>query len=144
MTRLGRSVDQQLWLDLLDQVSNATTVSDIEFAMREVVAGTFQPLLIPAGIAGGAEEFGAHIVVNSNDTPASGIEVRHDLGTNESIRPGDQNGAHTLTCESDFLGMRILLYLASFNPYPFPCPDRSLGNAYGDGLGHGHGRGHGI
>jgi hypothetical protein len=105
MARLGRGVNHQLRLDLLDQVPNAVTVSDIELTMCEVVAGTFQPFLVPAGIAGGAEELRAHVVVNAHDTPTPAVEVGHDLRTDEPVRPSDQNGAHKLACEREFLGM---------------------------------------
>ena len=105
MARLGRGVDQQLRLEVLDQFLDAMTVPDIELAMRKVTARLLQALLIPSCIAGGAEELGAHIVVNAHDTPAPAVEVGHDLRPDEPVRPGDQNCAHKLACERDFLGM---------------------------------------
>jgi len=107
MTRLGRGVHQQLRLEFLDQDPNTITIADIELAMRKVVTCFFQPLLIPTGIAGWAEKLGAHVVVYAYDTPAPVVEMGHDLGTDEPVRPGDQNCAHKLACERDFLGMRI-------------------------------------
>ena len=105
MARLGRSVDQQLRLELLDQSLNATTVPDVELAMREIATHRFQPFLVPAGIAGGTEELGPHVVVNTDDAPAPAVKVGHDLGADKPVRPGDQDGAHKLACERDFLGM---------------------------------------
>ena len=136
MTRLGRGVHQQLRLELLDQDPNTITIADIELAMRKVVTRLFQPLLIPTGIAGWAEKLGAHVVIYAYDTPAPVVEMGHDLGTDEPVRPGDQNCAHKLACERDFLGMPIALYLATASLKRFSELDvRSISVVYVSGTG---------
>jgi len=95
VTRLGRGVDKQLRLQLINQVANAVTVTDVEFAMREFAAGVFQPFLVPSGISCGAEKLGTHVVVNAHNMPAPAIEMGYDFGTDEPVGTRYQDGGHT-------------------------------------------------
>ncbi len=75
MTRLGRGVDDRIGPHLLDQPQYARAVANIEFVVRELLAGALQPLLVPARIALGAEEIGTHVVVHSMHVPAQCVEM---------------------------------------------------------------------
>jgi hypothetical protein len=49
-----------------------------------------QPLLVPAGVAGGAEKYGALVVVNAVHHKATAVKVLDDFRTDQSRRAGDQ------------------------------------------------------
>ena len=67
MTGLGRGVDDGIRLYLGNQINDSLSVTNIKFVMDETLDIALETLLIPSGIALGAEKDGSLIVVDSMD-----------------------------------------------------------------------------
>ena len=55
--------------------STPGAVANVQFVVREPLAGAFQPLLVPARVALRAEEIGPHVVVHAMHVPAQSVEM---------------------------------------------------------------------
>ena len=88
---LGSGVDDGIRLDGADQFEEALAVADVDFVVVEGGAELIgEAGLVPAGIALGAEEGGALVVIDAMDGPAEGGEVDADFGADEAGGAGDE------------------------------------------------------
>ena len=69
--------------------SNA--VANVHGEVREIFGGRFEALEIPEGVAGGAEKFAAHVVVNADDGVALTIEMFNGFRADEAAASRDEN-----------------------------------------------------
>lgn len=89
--RLRGGVDDGIGLDLLQQVEDSLAIPDVEFMVVEGFAkGLGETALVPAGVALGAEEDGALVVIDAVDFPAVSGEMDADFGANETGGAGDE------------------------------------------------------
>jgi len=66
-------------------------VANVRGEMREIFRGRFEAIEIPERVAGGAEKFAAHVVVNAHDGIALAVKMFGGLRTNEAAASGDKN-----------------------------------------------------
>ncbi len=66
-------------------------VANVGGEVRKSFGGRFEAFEIPERVAGGAEKFAAHVVVNADDGVALAIEVCDSFRANESAASGDEN-----------------------------------------------------
>lgn len=90
MGRLGCSVDDDGWLDLLDQGQHALPVANIDFMVHKAGQVTLEALLVPAGISLGAEKDGTLIVIHTMDGVAQLREMTANFGADKTRRTGDE------------------------------------------------------
>ena len=72
VARLGGGVDDQVGPAVGDQREHPGPVADVEFDVGERRVGVDEPLLVPAGVAAGAEEVGPLVVVDPDHPPPGG------------------------------------------------------------------------
>jgi hypothetical protein len=94
VTGLGGRVDDSVWLERGEARKYGLTVADVELVMLEPRVLGLETLLVPTGIALGAEEVSAHVVVHAVDCPTEVGEVVDDFGANEAGGTGDEEGGH--------------------------------------------------
>ena len=81
---LGGGVDDGVRGEGLDEVEDAGAIADIEFVMFEVGEFFLESALVPAGVAHGAEEDGALVIVESVNVISPGVEQDAYFGTDQS------------------------------------------------------------
>ncbi len=84
MARLGGGVDDELGLDLLEDLFDALAVADVLLDVGEFFAGGLEALAVPGGVALGAEELGAHVVIDAPDGEAEVVEKGDGFGADET------------------------------------------------------------
>ena len=72
------------------RAADRSAVANIQFVVMEVRMGGHEPALIPARVALGAEEVGAHVVVDAVDLPAELAEIVDDLRADKTRGTCDQ------------------------------------------------------
>ena len=72
-------MNDRVRFDLLDQIKEGGTISDVQVVMCEPLECRLEALQIPVGIAIGAEEDATLIVVNSMNLPALSRKEARDL-----------------------------------------------------------------
>ena len=90
VTGLCRGMDHRLGPEPLHQLQDADSITDVEFVMGKPRILAAQALLIPARVTLGAEEVGAHVVVEAMDRPPEVVEMRNHLGADQPIRAGNE------------------------------------------------------
>ena len=91
MAGLGRSVDDDVGLNLGHEVEDPMTVSNVEFVMGESLQVRLEALLVPPGITLGAEEYGALVVINSLNLVAEFIgKIVTHLGADKARGSSDK------------------------------------------------------
>jgi Ni,Fe-hydrogenase maturation factor len=77
-------VNNGVGFEVGEQLEHAFAITDIELVMMEAVEIPFESFLVPPGIALGAEEGGALIVVDAVNFPAKLGEVHANFGADEA------------------------------------------------------------
>ena len=88
---LGRGMDHELVAALGEQVLDRLPVTDVDRVVRVVTAPCLEPLPVPRGVALGAEEVGAHVVVDSVDREAQTIEELDRLRADQARAAGHEH-----------------------------------------------------
>jgi hypothetical protein len=96
---LGRAVDDQVGVNLLEDFRHGPPVPDVQRAMLETAAGLTQVPQGPGGVPLRPEEVGPHVIVNPVDPRAAMIEITDGLRSYQS----------TATCYHDFHRSRPLI-----------------------------------
>jgi len=86
-------VDDRRWLDFSHEPQDAVAIADVEFVVGERPQRRGKPGLVPAGVAGGAEENGPLVVVDAVNPPAEGVEVGGDFAADEARGACDEKAA---------------------------------------------------
>ena len=73
-----------------EQLEHAFTITNVEFVMMEAVEIPFETFLVPSGVALGAEEGSALVVVNAVNLTSEFREVNADFGADEAGGSSDE------------------------------------------------------
>ena len=90
MTRLRCSMHNKRRADRSKERVNARTVANIEFVMMKHLISRLEPALIPSVITAGAEEIGAHVVIDAVNRPTFFGKVVHNFRTDEAGRTSNK------------------------------------------------------
>src|SRR5262249_8653629 len=71
-------------------------IADVERMVCEALGDAAQALEVPGRIAVGSEEVAAHVVVDAVDLPATVVEERCSLRSDETAAAGDEDPLHAL------------------------------------------------
>jgi hypothetical protein len=89
---LGGGVDDAGGAESFNEVEDAGAIADIDGMMGVVLEGMFEAFLVPGGIAIGAEELAALVVVDSVDRESSFVKGLTHFRADEASGPGNQDG----------------------------------------------------
>src|SRR6266568_1124256 len=95
MAGLGGGMDDEGGALSVQQGFKGGAVADVQFVVAEILVGSQQPALVPAGVASRAEELSPHVVVNPMDFPAELGEVIHHFRADESGGTGYEEAHRT-------------------------------------------------
>src|SRR2546430_2905204 len=93
MGRLRGAVNDEIEAARKEHFVERGAIANIHGVMREIFSRRFEAVEIPEGVAGGAEKFAAHIVVNANDDVALTVQKVDRFGTDKAAAAGDENGS---------------------------------------------------
>lgn len=105
-----------------EEGADGSAVADVEFVVAEIPVGIEEPLLVPAGVAAGSEEIGAHVVVDAVDGPSKAGEVGDHFGADEAGGAGDEKDIH-LKVESGKLKVEMQHWRDHFSFFKFQVSD---------------------
>ena len=84
MAGLGGSMNDGGGFQLFEEIHHALPVANIQFVMLEIGKGLFESLEIPTGIALGAKEIGAHIIIHAMDAPSLPGKISDNFASNQA------------------------------------------------------------
>ena len=76
---------------LTEQVVYAVAVADVDVVVRVALAGGFEALTIPGGVAAGSEEVSTHVVVHAVHVEAQTVEELDGLRADQPSATRDQD-----------------------------------------------------
>jgi hypothetical protein len=91
---LRGAMDDCIRLDIRDRFDDRFAIADIQFVMGKMFQFRGNALQVPTRVAFGAEELGAHVVINAVNVPTLGIKVLRDSRTDQTGAAGNQNSFH--------------------------------------------------
>ena len=89
--RLRGTVDDEVEAMRTEQLLDGRAIADVQADVNEVAGFAFESFEVPKGIAGGPEEFAAHVVVDADDVVALEIEMFNSFRADKSTRACDKN-----------------------------------------------------
>jgi len=89
--RLRGTVDDQIEAIRTEELLDGRAIADIQADVNEAVGFGFQAFEVPKSVAGGAEEFAAHVVVDANDIVTLAVEMFDSFRADESAGTSDKN-----------------------------------------------------
>jgi len=104
MTGLRGRMHDEAGMKGAHQGVNSRSIANIQVVVLKIGMGGQQAAGVAAGIAFGAEEVGAHVVVDAMHGPAEAAEVVHHFGADQPGGAGDEEGGHVNREESGVRG----------------------------------------
>ena len=84
MAWLSCCVDNGVWFDFGDQVSELCPIPDIQLMMLKALESGLQAIPVPGSVTLCAEENSSHVVVNSVHVPASAAKEGYHFTANKA------------------------------------------------------------
>ena len=86
---LRRTMNDDVKPRVAEQAIDRRSIADVDVLVSESTRATPEAFQVPGGIAHGAEEMAAHVVVDANNIVFPLIEVEYSLRANKATTAGD-------------------------------------------------------
>ena len=89
--RLRGTVDDKVEAMRTEELLDGCAIADVQADVNEVAGFGLESFEVPEGVAGGAEEFAAHVVVDADDVVTLAVKMFDGFRTDETAGASDKN-----------------------------------------------------